>query len=243
MLPDGSTSTEIFTPRGDRSVTARGPGRSSGPPVTVFVAGDCAEIWCVKPQNIIRRQRGHSRVTCGTIWWGGPTRQCDGVGDRRVRERNGWRSGRGLNIGGGDEPNPFCSSRRFGRGFSERVGGRRRRRRPRRRRRRRPRKHQYQHPYMSSSPFSDLVVVVLLVCAVVAAAVLLPLVCARRSMHQRLHGWNKSTSMLRCVRVPLAHREIFHLWRGLRRSGVDLTGFRGRFVQIWRVLGGFLWGF
>ncbi|KAF0918432.1 hypothetical protein E2562_023579 [Oryza meyeriana var. granulata] len=60
------------------------------------------------------------------------------------------------------------------------------------------------HPYMSSSPFSDLVVVVLFVCAVVAAVLhQRVLVCARRSMHQRLHGWNKSSSMLRSVRLSL----------------------------------------
>ncbi|KAL5228969.1 hypothetical protein ABZP36_017234 [Zizania latifolia] len=49
---------------------------------------------------------------------------------------------------------------------------------------------------MSSCPFSDLVVV-LVVCAVVAVLLLRVLVCALRSMHQRLPGWNKSSSMLR----------------------------------------------
>ncbi|KAF7027218.1 hypothetical protein CFC21_039280 [Triticum aestivum] len=49
---------------------------------------------------------------------------------------------------------------------------------------------------MSSCPFADLVVVALLL-AVVAVVLLRALACAPRSMHQGLHGWNKSSSMLR----------------------------------------------
>jgi hypothetical protein len=52
--------------------------------------------------------------------------------------------------------------------------------------------------YMSSCPFADLVVAVLLAAAVLVAAV--HLACAApRSMHKGLHGWNKSSSMLRSV--------------------------------------------
>ncbi|XBI61491.1 hypothetical protein VPH35_042278 [Triticum aestivum] len=51
---------------------------------------------------------------------------------------------------------------------------------------------------MSSCPFADLVVVALLLAAAIVAVVLLhALACAPRSMHQGLHGWNKSSSMLR----------------------------------------------
>ncbi|KAJ1282772.1 hypothetical protein BS78_03G077600 [Paspalum vaginatum] len=49
---------------------------------------------------------------------------------------------------------------------------------------------------MSSCPFSDLVVVELLV-AVVAVLLLRALACSCRSMRLGLHGWNKSSSMLR----------------------------------------------
>jgi hypothetical protein len=48
---------------------------------------------------------------------------------------------------------------------------------------------------MSSCPYADLVVVVLLAAAV--AVLLHVLACSPRSMHQGLHGWNKSSSMLR----------------------------------------------
>lgn len=49
--------------------------------------------------------------------------------------------------------------------------------------------------YMSSCPFADLVVAVLFAVAVLLHAAVLA--CTPRSMHQGLHGWNKSSSMLR----------------------------------------------
>jgi hypothetical protein len=60
------------------------------------------------------------------------------------------------------------------------------------------RPHPHHPSYMSSCPFADLVVAVLLAAAIVVAVLLLhALACAPRSMHQGLHGWNKSSSMLR----------------------------------------------
>ncbi|KAI5004113.1 hypothetical protein ZWY2020_031356 [Hordeum vulgare] len=50
---------------------------------------------------------------------------------------------------------------------------------------------------MSSCPFADLVVVAAFLLAAVAVVLLDALACAPRSMHQGLHGWNKSSSMLR----------------------------------------------
>uniref|UniRef100_A0A0A9DKZ3 Uncharacterized protein n=1 Tax=Arundo donax TaxID=35708 RepID=A0A0A9DKZ3_ARUDO len=52
---------------------------------------------------------------------------------------------------------------------------------------------------MSSCPFSDLVVVLLV--AVVAVLLLQALAWTRRSMRLGINGWNKSSSMLRSVRL------------------------------------------
>ena len=80
------------------------------------------------------------------------------------------------------------------RGFSELREAGRRRRPPSGKKKKTP-----HHSYMSSCPFADLVVVALLLAAaaVVAVVLLHALACAPRSMHQGLHGWNKSSSMLR----------------------------------------------